>query len=333
MKITFISWIRYQQRSERLAKHLGAKMHYLYYGQQGKLLQAPVRYLIQALQTWHVMRRDCPDIVFVQNPPIFCVMVVFIYCQLFDARYVIDSHTGAFVSWKWRWSLGLHRMLSRRALTTIVHNKSQEKIVKCWGCRYCVLGFTPSENRAREQLSLDGKFNVAVICSFGKDEPLDVVFEAARRLLDTRFYLTGDSSRIASRLLAKKPHNCCLTDYLPYERYLSLLRGVDVIIVLTTRDHTLLAGAFEAVSLGIPLIVSNWPILQDYFFIGTVHVPNTVEGICEGVRRANHEQATLQRDILRLREQLLAEWEQKFTELQHLLSEPQLKCSRIHRSI
>ena len=40
-----------------------------------------------------------------------------------------------------------------------------------------------------------------------------------------------------------------------------------------------------------------------------------------GVRRAQREQATLQRDILRLREQLYTEWEQKFTELRHLLQE------------
>ncbi|MCK4823059.1 hypothetical protein KA005_45275, partial [bacterium] len=129
LKIMFIAWIRYQQRSERLAKHLGAKMRYFYYGQQGKLLQAPVKYLVEALQSWRELRRYRPDVVFVQNPPIFCVLVVFLYAQLYGARYVIDSHTGAFLSWKWRWSLGLHRMLSRRALTTIVHNKSQEKIV------------------------------------------------------------------------------------------------------------------------------------------------------------------------------------------------------------
>lgn len=73
-------------------------------------------------------------------------------------------------------------------------------------------------------------------------------------------------------------NNCRLTGYLPYDRYVGLLRGVDVILDLTSQDHTLLMGAFEAVSLGTPLIVSDWPILRDYFSLGTVHVPNTVEG-------------------------------------------------------
>jgi hypothetical protein len=106
---------------------------------------------------------------------------------------------------------------------------------------------------------------------------------------------------------------------LPYEQFLALLRGVDAIIVLTTRDHTLLSGAWEAVSLGIPLIVSDWPILRDQFFMGTIHIPNTVAGLCDGVRRVKLEKQALKRDILSLREKLLDEWTQKFTKLQNLL--------------
>jgi len=47
----------------------------------------------------------------------------------------------------------------------------------------------------------------------------------------------------------------------------------------------LLSGAFEAVSLGTPLIISDWPILRNYFSLGMVHIPNSVGGVCEGVRR------------------------------------------------
>jgi hypothetical protein len=86
-------------------------------------------------------------------------------------------------------------------------------------------------------------------------------------------------------------------------------------------------GGFEAVSLGTPLITSDWPILRDYFSLGTVHVPNTVEGICKGVRRAQSEHNALQRDILRLRALFQIEWEQKLEELQHLLAERQTKSS------
>lgn len=67
------------------------------------------------------------------------------------------------------------------------------------------------------------------------------------------------------------------------------------------------------------MITSDWPVLKDYFCLGTVHVPNTVEGICRGVRRAQAEHDALQRDILRLQDLLENEWKQKLEQLQDLL--------------
>jgi hypothetical protein len=91
-------------------------------------------------------------------------------------------------------------------------------------------------------------------------------------------------------------------------------------MVLTTRNHTLLCGAFEAVSVGTPLITSDWPVLRNHFPLGTVHVANTVDGIGEGVVFAQYEQIALQRDVLRLHEQLETEWEERFAELQRLVA-------------
>jgi glycosyltransferase involved in cell wall biosynthesis len=284
-------------------------------------LQAPVRYLTQAWQTWRVLRQERPDIIFVQNPPIFAVLVASLYSHCYGARFVIDSHTGAFLGTKWRWSVGLHRMLSRGALTTIVHNESQGRLVQRWGCSYRVLAFTPGDYPLGELYPLSEKFNVAVICSFDSDEPLEILFEAAGHLREVCFYLTGDARRIDRRLLMKKPDNIYLTGYLSYERFIGLMRGVSAIMDLVNNEHTLLMGAFEAVSLGVPLIVSDWPLLRNYFSLGTVYIPNTVEGICEGVRRMQGNHSQLQSGILLLQEQLQVEWMHKFTELQHLLSE------------
>jgi glycosyltransferase involved in cell wall biosynthesis len=326
VKQTFIAWIPYHRRSELLAQHLGATMHFIWSGRKGRLLRPPLqyfaqglsaasRYPVQARQTWRVLRQEQPDVIFVQNPPIFSVLVVYLYARLHGARYVIDSHTGAFLSQKWRWSVGLHRMLSRQALLTIVHNKSQAEVVGRWGCRYCVLAFIPADYPVGEPFPLDGQFNVAMISSFNSDEPHDVVFGAAKRLPEVKIYVTGDST-LAPDLVTKKPDNCSLTGYLAYDRYVGLLRGVDAIMVLTTGDQQLLMGGFEAVSLGKPLIVSDWPLLREYFCLGTVYAPNTVEGICEGIRQAQRDLAVLQQEILILREQLQTQWVRVLAELQ-----------------
>jgi glycosyltransferase involved in cell wall biosynthesis len=212
-------------------------------------------------------------------------------------------------------------MLSRTALVTIVHNESQEAIVNQWGCQYCVLPDPVGGYPSGKPFAFDGRFNAAVISSFEWDEPLDVVFEAATQLPDVTFYVTGKYARGDPSLLATKPENCRLTGYIPYEEYLGLIRGADVVVDLVKADGTLLCGAFEAVSVGTPLIVSDWPVLRNHFSRGTVHVSNTAKGVCEGIRRVQREHSALKGDILLLREQLQSEWVHKFAELQHLLSE------------
>ena len=319
MNRTFIAWTRYNRRSDLLAEHFGATMHHLRYGQNGNLLQAPFRYIVLAGRTWGILRHEKPEVIFIQNPPIVTLLVAYLYCKLYQARYVIDSHTAAFLSPKWRWSLKLHSFLSHHALTTIVTNNSLRDIVAGWGCDAFVLGFTPAQYPQGTPYPLDEGFSVLVVSAYAEDEPLDKVFEAAARLPGVNFYITGDSKRIAPRLMSVKPDNCHLTGYIPYEQYVGLMREVDTVIDLTDRDHTLLLGAFEAVSLGTPLIVSDWPILREYFSHGAVHVANTADAICEGIQQAQREHATLRKEIALLRDELQNEWEHKHAQLELLL--------------
>jgi len=318
VRVAFIAWIGYHRRTELLARHLGAELHFIQFGQSDRPLQAPIKYPVQAIQTWRVLLRERPEVVVVQNPPIFCALTVYLYARWGNANYAIDSHSGAFLSPRWRWSLGLHRFVSRHALVTIVHNDSQANIVKRWTCPYCVIAFVPGDYPVGVPFPATGQFRVGVISAFAGDEPLDVVFQAAALLPEATFYVTGNPQGARQGLLETKPANCVLTGYLPYEQYIGLLRGMDAIMDLTLRDHTLLMGAFEAVSLEVPLITSDWPTLRDYFTLGTVHVANSVQGICEGVRRARCDQAELRRQMLVLHGQLEAEWERKLVELRRL---------------
>lgn len=320
MKSTFIAWTRYNRRSDLLAQHFGATMHHIARGQPGTVLNAPYRYWLQSLETWRVLRREKPDIIFVQNPPLPCVVVAHLYARRYGARYVIDSHTGAFLSPKWRWSIGLHRLLSRDAVTTIVTNEALRQVVNSWGCHASIVGFTPANYPVGEDFPISDGFNLAVIQTGAEDEPLDAVVDAARMLPDVNFYVTGAIDRIPKGTLTSKPANCHLTGYLPYERYVGLLRGVDIVVDLTTRNHTLLLGAFEAVSIGTPIIVSDWPLLREYFSRGAIYVDNTSKGIWEGVLHARREREALRTEVLQLRDNLHAEWDQKFSELQTLLA-------------
>jgi glycosyltransferase involved in cell wall biosynthesis len=319
MKISFVVWARYHRRAELLAHHLGASIHYIYRGRQGRFF-TPVRYLTQTWQTWRVLSAERPDVLFVQNPPIFSVLVAFLYCRLYGARCVIDSHSGAFQA-RWRWSVPIHRLLSKGALLTIVHNKDQEAIVAGWGCRCQVIAYTAGDYPRGEDYSMNGQFNVTVISTYEEDEPLPAIWGAAARMPQVAFYVTGDPKHLSRDLLEQKPENCHLTGYLPYERYVGLIRGSDAVLDLTRCNHTLPMGGFEAVSMGKPLIVSDFPVLREYFSLGTLHVPNTTEGICAGVRKAQSQQEELQQEMNLLHERLDAEWKQNLSALKQLLRE------------
>lgn len=60
-------------------------MHFVFLGQRGNLFQIPWRYLTQGYQTWRILIHEHPDIIFVQNPPIFSVLDAFIYDKLYKA--------------------------------------------------------------------------------------------------------------------------------------------------------------------------------------------------------------------------------------------------------
>ena len=318
-KTAFIVWARYHRRSELLAEQLGASIHYVYHERGSRPSPVIVRYLMQARQTWQILHRERPEVIFVQNPPIFAVLVAYVYGKLHEAQYVIDSHTGAFLSSRWRWSVGLHRWLSRRSFMTVVHNESQGKLVKEWKCPYCVIAFTPGDYPIGEPYPLAGIFNVAVVCGFDKDEPLEAIFDAANELRDVCFYFTGDARRLDPNLASRKPGNIHLTGYLPYEQYVGLLRTSNAVMDLVNNPHTLLMGAFEAVSLEVPLILSDWPLLRDYFHQGVVYILNTREGVCSGIGQMQREQGRLKREIVSLHEQLESDWKNRFATLQQLL--------------
>jgi hypothetical protein len=111
--------------------------------------------------------------------------------------------------------------------------------------------------------------------------------------------------------LQDHPANVKFTGFLPDDAYLGLLRSVQAIVVLTTRDHTMQRGACEAVSLGKPIITSDWPLLRSYFHKGTIHVDNTSRGIQAGVRKMQQEKEALERDVLLLQQERQVEWQEK----------------------
>lgn len=311
-------------RSRVLARELGIDaLHYIHSSTRRGPASAPLRYAYQAVETLRVLLRDRPRLVFVQSPPGFAVLFVALYCRLAGARYLVDAHSAAMQLWFWNRPAWLYRLLARRALATIVTNQRFQRMIEGRGGRAFVLRDIPTRFERNGDYPLDGGFSVAVVNTFADDEPLGAILDAARELPDVRFYVTGKTKMAPPGLLERAPPNVRFTGFLPDGEYYSLLDGAHAVLCMTTRDHTMQRGACEALSLGKPIITSDWPLLRSYFRQGAAHVPNTSMGIRQGVLMVRGQLPRYQAEIAALRDARRQEWQANKRALLKLIRSPE----------
>jgi glycosyltransferase involved in cell wall biosynthesis len=227
--------------------------------------------------------------------------VIWLASKLLGYKFVIDAHSGVFHHLRWIWSAPIQRFLGRRAEATIVTNSHMADIVQSWGGEARIvqdisLNLDPSGPAERKS-----KFHVVYICTYSVDEPVEEVVEAARRMPDVLFSLSGDPSYARRGFKSSLPPNVQLAGFLPDSAYLALLRGADAILVLTRDDNTMQRGAYEAMALEKPLITSRWPLLQEVFYRGTVHVNNSATEIVGAVDNLRSHLLEYQREMAKLR--------------------------------
>src|SRR5437016_927539 len=139
VKCVFIVWYRHSRRAETLTAELGGQISFQYEsGMKGPGL-TPLRYLVQGWKTWRLLEREQPEAVIVQVPPIFALLIVAAWCRLRGKTrsrvpYFIDCHTGAILN-KWRWSLPLLYLLSRRAAVTLVASQKVHSLFQHWNVK------------------------------------------------------------------------------------------------------------------------------------------------------------------------------------------------------
>jgi len=237
----------------------------------------------------------------------------------FGFRLIVDRHSNFKFDTMKRWSLKykifhfLSRYTVRKADLTIVTNEFLKGVVESWGGRGFVLPDKLPTLPLAEKTDLKGKNNVVFVCSYSKDEPSLAAIEAARLLGDSIFvYMTGNSAKLGHEILENAPANVIFTGFLEEKDYQSLLFSSDAVMVLTTQDHTLVCGAYEAVSLGKPLILSDTKALKEYFHQGVVYTKNTPAEIAHAMQQAIEDNAVLRDKIAGLAGQLRESWELKF---------------------
>jgi glycosyltransferase involved in cell wall biosynthesis len=162
--------------------------------------------------------------------------------------------------------------------------------------------------------------NVVVIGKFAADEPTEEIVAAAVGLDKVHFYFTGPMERARKRIDTRKlPGNITLTGFLPREEFIGLVKAADVALVLVTTENTMQMGAWEAMSCDTPIILSDWQLLRAAFPKGAVFVKNSKESIQDGIVRFFENREALKNDIIRLKVEKRAMWDEEINNIEGIL--------------
>jgi glycosyltransferase involved in cell wall biosynthesis len=301
-----ISWISYHGRSADLAERLGGQAEFISAGRQGQRLAVVWRYPLQALRTVAVLRNRRPHSLVVMAPPLPLVLLALWWARRHGGAVVIDAHTSAVISPRTGRPRRRFAAVARRADLVLVTRPELAALLP--GVRTLVLDDPPVDlpDVVTDRGRRDGlPVRVVYPCSWYADEPVADVVDAARALPGIEFVLTGTPRGE----VPDAPDNVTLTGYLGRDAYWSLLRGADLALALTSREHTMQRAGYEALAAGVPLVVSNTAALASWYGAAAEPAGRGCDGVVRAITAALGQRAELVVAGAELRSRRTAEFE------------------------
>jgi glycosyltransferase involved in cell wall biosynthesis len=284
-RVAIISWETHR-RTQELAKALDFPLYELCDRRSGL-----ARYIALCYRTIKLLTRVRPDVLIVQNPSIVLAGLSELLRPLIRYELVVDAHNEAvrpYINQTWPVP-AIARWLLRRASITIVTNDALAKTVCDAGGRPHVLPDRLPEAPTAPLPPRDSPtpFSVLVIATYAPDEPIDQILEAAKELgTDYQFHFTGNYLKLPESKRTQLPSNVALTGFLPEQQYWTLMRDCDVVLDLTLMEDCLVCGAYEALSLHKPMILSESTAARNLFGGACLLTKPNPESIAGAIRAA-----------------------------------------------
>ena len=275
----FISWEKHQ-RTRTIAKKFSLSLYEVVPPYQGVK-----RYLFCLWTTLSILVKNKPRVLIVQNPSLILSLWVLVLRPFFGYKLVMDAHNEAIIPFLNNNSLFrfLSKTLTRYANLTLVTNPVLAKIVHDNGGKAFILpDILPQFEYDTKPPQLANEFNITFVCTYAQDEPVQEIFKAAELLGNQyQFKVTGRIPKDFNH--ATKPANVMLTDFLSEHDYITTLANSHIIIDLTTMDNCLVCGAYEAIALERPLILSANDSSKALFGNYAVHTENSAQSIADAI--------------------------------------------------
>jgi len=278
--VLFLTWIQHR-RTRHLCERLDLPLAELISRHRGLR-----RYLELTTRTIKTLYTRRPRVLIAQSPSVVLALLCLIFRPLLRYRLIIDAHNEAVEPYLHPSAImrGLTRLLIKRSDLIIVTNEQLAAAVIEQGGRPLILPDGIPTPPAVTRKELAGRFKVVLISTFAGDEPFDVVVDAMRKMgSDIHLYVTGNPSKLPVEVRQSLPSNMTLTGFLDEDDYWSTLASADAVMDLTTMKNCLVCGAYEAVAVQRPLLLSRNDASVELFSDFAVFTENTVKGLTEAL--------------------------------------------------
>lgn len=320
----YIAWTRFQRRLDSMAARTELKAFYIPPKFEPKWLK-PVGYVLQAAETFSVIVRHRPSVVWYQLPPTFLSYII-VLARLVSGKpfkIVADCHNATFRP-PWSTLPGYKKAL-RSADVILVHNSEIADRIRQQkpGMDIHVLEDPPAIVRAAAARAIAGRPFVLIPCSFHDDEPVDALLEAARRTPQFDFVVTGSRQKAQQRgYLDGAPGNVRFAGYVPTSEFNTLLQQCAVLMGLTTFEGVQLSVANEGIGVGKAMVLSNTRILRDMFSQAAVMAENDPASLSHAVQEAFDHRVELEHSAGLLRARIEQEWRASMGTVMRKLAQP-----------
>ena len=316
MTACFLTWIEHR-RTRSLCERLGIELAEIVTTRRGL-----ARYAELIPRTLAFLWRRRPPVLLVQSPSMVLAALTVLLRPLLGYRLVFDAHNEAVEPYLHPSApvIVLARWLMRRADHVIVTNPGlAETVTQCGGVPVVLPDPLPEPPTVAPR-PLPGDFRVAVISTFAGDEPFDAVIAAARQIgEDVRLYVTGNSNKLPPEIRASMPANVTLTGFLSEPEYWSLLASCDAVMDLTTMDKCLVCGAYEAIAVGRPVLLSDNAASVTTFAGFGEFTTNEPEAIAAALQRLRARCADLAAELPGRRREFLQRWQAQARTLRDII--------------
>jgi hypothetical protein len=310
----FIAWIKFQRRASSMQPFFDFKLKFIPVILERKKLKI-LDYLFKGTKMLFYLIVKRPKVLWIQLPPTPVLPVALIYKSIFKKTVLVaDCHNGLFGN---KWEKYLNRAKSLNKVDLIItHNHVIRDLAIKIGVnseKLFVLETKPAYKDLKNVEGYISKYNspwILMPCGFAEDEPLSVVFEAARQIQHVTFVISGNKKRAEGiHDLTNAPSNVIFTGYLTTEEYEGLFTSSDAVLGLTTEHHVQLSVANEATGFEKPMILSDTELLRELFNKGAEYVETLdSKSMALGIIKAIENKTKLGEEVKVLKEERNKKW-------------------------